>query len=133
MGPSVPIESHQWTLTRLALNDDALLMDMTESEEKNLAVSGLDPRSHALVRLGAVLALGASPASYASIVRLAEGAGAPPEELVGGLVAVAPYIGIARTVSAAPDLALAVGFDVDDVIERDLDRPGGGEASLEVE
>jgi hypothetical protein len=37
------------------------------------------------------------------------------------LVAVAPYIGIARTVSAAPELALALGFDVDDVIERDRD------------
>jgi alkylhydroperoxidase/carboxymuconolactone decarboxylase family protein YurZ len=120
-------------LTRLALNDDALLMDMTESEEKNLAVSGLDPRSHALVRLGAVLALGGSPASYASIVRLAEGTGASPDELVGVLVAVAPYIGIARTVSAAPDLALAVGFDVDDIIERGLDRPGGIGAPLETE
>jgi alkylhydroperoxidase/carboxymuconolactone decarboxylase family protein YurZ len=120
-------------LTRLALNDDALIVDMTESEEKNLAESGLDPRSHALVRLGALLALGAAPASYASIVRLAEGAGASPHELVGVLVAVAPYIGIARTVSAAPNLALAVGFDVDDLIERGLDRPGRIEAPLEAE
>jgi hypothetical protein len=41
------------------------------------------------------------------------------------LVAVSPQIGIARTVSAAPDLALALGFDVDDVLERDRDTLDG--------
>ena len=132
-GPSVPIEPHQWTLTKLALNDDALIVDMTESDEKNLEASGLDPRSHALVRIGALLALGASPASYASVVRLAERAGVSPGEIAGVLVAVAPYIGIARTVSAAPELALALGFDVDDLIERGLDRPGGVMTRLEAE
>jgi alkylhydroperoxidase/carboxymuconolactone decarboxylase family protein YurZ len=120
-------------LTKLALNDDALIVDMTESDEKNLTASGLDPRSRALVRIGALLALGASPASYASVVRLAERAGVSAHEVVGVLVAVAPYIGIARTVSAAPELALAVGFDVDDLIERDLDRPGGIGASIDAE
>jgi hypothetical protein len=33
------------------------------------------------------------------------------------LVAITPSIGIVRSVSVAPDLALAVGFDVDDVFE----------------
>jgi len=117
------IESHEWLLTRLALNDADLFMDLSGSDEENLAVSGLDARSHALVRLGALLALSATAVSYSSVVRLAEGAGASPDELVGALVAVAPYIGIARTVSAAPDLALAIGFDVDDLIERGLDLP----------
>jgi hypothetical protein len=44
--------------------------------------------------------------------------------IAGLLVAVAPSIGIARTVYAAPELALVLGFDVDDLIERGLDRPG---------
>ena len=65
--------------------------------------------------------VGGKIASYASVVRLAERAGVSAAEIVGVLVAVAPYIGIARTVSAAPELALAVGFDVDDLIERDRD------------
>ncbi len=120
----MPIEPYQWSLTKLALNDDAMIADMTESDEKNLEASGLDPRSHALVRIGALLALGASPASYGSVVRLAERAGVSPREIAGVLVAVAPHIGIARTVYAAPELALALGFDVDDLIERRLDRPG---------
>ena len=131
-GPSGPIEPFQWTLTKLALNDDALISEVTESDEKNLEASGLEPRSHALVRIGALLALGASSASYASVVRLAERAGVSPREIAGVLVAVAPYIGIARTVSAAPEFALALGFDVDDLIERGLDRPGGIEGQLEV-
>jgi len=119
--PMVPPRSHEWTLTKLALNDDALIEQLTESDAANLEASGLDPRAHALVRIGALLALDAAPASYASVVRLAERAGVSVSEIVGVLVAVAPYIGIARTVSAAPELALAVGFDVDDVIERDRD------------
>lgn len=121
--PTVPLEAHEWTLTRLALNDDDLIAELTESDEANLDASGLDPRAHALVRIGALLALDAAPASYASVVRLAERAGVSPSEIVGVLVAVAPSIGIARTVSAAPELALAVGFDVDDVIEGTRDRP----------
>jgi len=122
---SAPVEAYEWTLTKLALNDDALIADLTDSEEANLEASGLDPRAHALVRLGALLALDASPAAYASVVRLAIRAGASIPEIVGVLVAVVPSIGIARAVSAAPDLALAVGFDVDDVIERDRDHLGG--------
>ena len=121
IGSTEPVGPHEWTLTKLALNDDALIAALTESDAANLEASGLDPRAHALVRIGALLALDAAPASYASAVRLAERAGVSVPEIVGVLVAVAPCIGVARTVSAAPDLALAVGFDVDDVIERDRD------------
>jgi hypothetical protein len=38
--------------------------------------------------------------------------------VVGVLVAVAPIVGIARAVLAAPDLALALGFDLNDMLER---------------
>lgn len=124
--PTAPVESYEWTLTKLALNDDALIADLTDSDAANLEASGLDPRAHALARLGALLALDASPAAYAAVVRLAVRAGASVSEIVGVLVAVIPSIGIARAVSAAPALALAVGFDVDDVIERDRDHLGEG-------
>ena len=123
-GPSSSVASHEWTLTKLALNDEALIAELTESDITNLEASGLDARAHALVRIGALLALDAAPASYASVVRLAERAGVSAQEIVGVLVAVLPCIGIARTVSAAPGLALAVGFDVDDVLERDHDVAG---------
>ena len=40
-------------------------------------------------------------------------AGATDEEIVGVLVAVAPVVGMARAGSAAPELALAVGCDLE--------------------
>jgi hypothetical protein len=117
-GQTSSVRPHEWTLTKLALNDDAFIAELTESDAANIEASGLDPRAHALVRMGALLALDAAPATYASVVRLAERAGVSAPEIVGVLIAVAPCIGIARTVSAASELALAVGFDVNDVIER---------------
>jgi hypothetical protein len=36
---------------------------------------------------------------------------------VGCLIAVAPIVGLARVVSAAPELALALGYDVDAAVE----------------
>ena len=39
------------------------------------------------------------------------------DEIVGTLIAVAPTIGLRRVVSAAPELALALGYDVDAALE----------------
>ena len=39
------------------------------------------------------------------------------DEIVGTLIAVAPTVGIARVVSAAPELALALGYDVEAAFE----------------
>ena len=38
-------------------------------------------------------------------------------DLNGTLIAVAPTVGLARVVSAAPELALALGYDVDAALE----------------
>jgi hypothetical protein len=43
--------------------------------------------------------------------------GASLDEIVGILIAVAPAIGLGRVVSAAPELALALGYDVDAALE----------------
>ena len=76
-----------------------------------------DPKTHTLVCLGALLATHASPSSYQASVEVALAAGASADEIVGTLVAVAPAIGLGRVVSAAPDLALALGYDVDAALE----------------
>ena len=39
------------------------------------------------------------------------------DEIVGTLIAVAPVIGLARVVSDAPELALALGYDVEAALE----------------
>ena len=62
-------------------------------------------------------AVDAAPISYQSSVELALAAGATVDEIVGCLIAVAPIIGLARVVSAAPELALALGYDVEAALE----------------
>ena len=45
-------------------------------------------------------------------------AGATVDEAVGTLLAVAPTVGFARVVAATSPLALAIGYDIDDALER---------------
>jgi 4-carboxymuconolactone decarboxylase len=100
-------------LRRLALNDE-------RSVASALADGGpcrLDPKTHALVRLGALVSLGAAPASYRLTVERAYAAGATDEEIIGVLAAVSPAVGYARVVAAAPDLALAIGYDVEAALD----------------
>ena len=47
----------------------------------------------------------------------ARAAGATADEIVGTLVAVVSLTGVPRAVAAAPKLGLALGYDVDAVLE----------------
>jgi alkylhydroperoxidase/carboxymuconolactone decarboxylase family protein YurZ len=110
-------------LRRLALSDERFVEAELRMGLDTVRVSRLDPKTHALVRLGASLAIDAAPSSYQSAVEPALAAGASIDEIVGTLIAVAPTVGLARVVSAAPELALALGYDVDAAIEtRDRDE-----------
>jgi 4-carboxymuconolactone decarboxylase len=108
---------HEEQLRDLAMNDERFIEDVLAIQPANMDVSGLDPKSHALGCLGALIALDAAPASYQWNVSMAMAAGATVDELVGVLLAVAPIVGIARAVSAASELALAIGYDVDAALE----------------
>jgi 4-carboxymuconolactone decarboxylase len=105
------------TLRRLALSDERFMETELRMGLDTVQVSQLDAKTHALVRLGASLAIDAAPSSYQSAVEPALAAGASIDEIVGTLIAVAPTVGLARVVSAAPELALALGYDVDVAIE----------------
>jgi hypothetical protein len=67
--------------------------------------------------LAALLAIGATTASCRATVEVARAGGATDQEIVGVLLAVAPAVGGARVVGAAPRLALAIDYDVEDVDE----------------
>jgi 4-carboxymuconolactone decarboxylase len=71
----------------------------------------------AMVRIAALIALDAPPASYGRQVTSALDAGASAEDILGVLRAIAPQVGAPRVVAAAPELMLALG----------LPLPGGGE------
>ena len=109
------------TLRRLALNDERFVESVLGMGHDTVEASRLDQKTHALVRLGASVAIDAAPSSYQSNVEVALAAGANIDEIVGTLIAVAPTVGLARVVSAAPELALALGYDV----EAALEEPGG--------
>jgi alkylhydroperoxidase/carboxymuconolactone decarboxylase family protein YurZ len=121
-GEEDSIATYKETLRRLALSDERFIQSEL-GMGRTVHPSCLDQKTHALVRLGATLALDASPSSYQSAVEPALAAGASIDEIVGTLIAVAPTLGLARIVSAAPELALALGYDVDAAIEsRDDDE-----------
>lgn len=71
----------------------------------------LMPKVDLLVRLGALVAVGAATPSLRRTVELAFEAGVTEAEIVGVLVAVAPTVGLARVVATAPKLATAIGYD----------------------
>ena len=74
----------------------------------------LDPKSLALVRLAALVAVGGAVASYGAHADAAVSAGATAAEIVDALIGVVPVVGMPRVVAAAPKLALALGFDVEE-------------------
>ncbi len=108
---------HEDTLRSLSLNDETFIENIVSMQLDNIEASGLDPKTHALARLGALVALDAAPASYQWNVGMALAAGATVDEITGVLIAVAPTVGIAKVVSAAPELALAIGYDVESSLE----------------
>ena len=112
-------------LRSLALNDEAVLESLLSERLDPDKVTGLDAKTLALVRLGVVVALGASPVTYQWATQVALATGASDEEIVGTLAAVTPISGLATAVSAAPELAVALGYDVDEVLERVTPRGRG--------
>ena len=78
-----------------------------------LAGETLDRRTRVLVRLAALLAVGAPTTSLRWAVELASATGADDGALMDVLVTAAPAAGAAQIVSSAPRLALALGFDIE--------------------
>ena len=112
-----PVDEYKLTLRRLAMRDDRYIDAVLSEEHANITLSGFDARAHALVRVAALIAMDAATPSYMSAVEAGLNAGASHEEIVGTLIAVMPVVGAARVVAAAPNLALALGYDVGEAIE----------------
>jgi alkylhydroperoxidase/carboxymuconolactone decarboxylase family protein YurZ len=111
------VEEYKQTLRRLAVRDDRYIDALLSEERSNATLAGIDPKSHALLRIAALIAVDAAPPSYMSAVEAGLTAGASYEEIVGTLIAVIPIVGVARVVSAAPNLGLALGYDVAEALE----------------
>jgi 4-carboxymuconolactone decarboxylase len=111
------VDDYKVTLRKLAVRDDRYIDGLLQADAANATLAGLDDRSHALVRIGVLVTLNAAPAAYMNSVEAALRSGASYEEMVGVLIAVLPVVGVARVVSAAPNLGLALGYDVSEALE----------------
>ena len=107
------IATSEELLRRLALHDERCIESMLGIRLGDNEAAGMDARTHALVRLGGVVALGASRETHHWAAEAALNAGATAEDVIGTLLAVAPVSGLARVISAVPGVALAIGYDID--------------------
>ena len=78
----------------------------------------LDSKTDALVRVSALIALGAPHGPCHRAISRALEAGASREDVVATLIAVAAIVGLARVVSAAPEVALGIGYGIDAALTR---------------
>jgi hypothetical protein len=84
-----------------------LLASMTAS---SLEASSLDTETLMLVRIAALVAVGAPPASYLLNLPAAGESGVGVEQLQGVLAGVAPIVGTARVVAASGNIVKALGI-----------------------
>ncbi|MBV8734803.1 MAG: carboxymuconolactone decarboxylase family protein [Solirubrobacterales bacterium] len=108
----VGAETHQ-TLSGISSGRANLLEELIGLREVDRELSRLDPRTFSLVKIAALIALDAPPASYGWQVANALDEGATPEDILGVLRAVAPQVGGPRVVAAAPEIMVALGLSVD--------------------
>src|SRR5271170_4958036 len=109
--PIVGADTHE-TLAAVSAGDLNVLETAIGLRELNREGSTLDGKSFALVKIAALIALDAPPASYAWQVANALEEGATPEDLLGVLRAVAPQVGLPRVVAAAPEIILGLGLSL---------------------
>jgi len=102
----------QRALSGLALGDVEVLGEALELREAAREDSGLDPRSFALVKIAALIALDSPPASYLWQIANAIEAGASPRDILGVLRAIAPQVGGPKAISAAPEIMVALGLSL---------------------
>ena len=107
----------QEVLRRLATIDEGFVEDEAELGLDPAQASVLDPKTAALLRVGASVAIGSSPVCLEWSTGRALAAGASEDEIAGVLLAIAPVAGLGRIVAAAPEVATALGYDIAAALE----------------
>jgi alkylhydroperoxidase/carboxymuconolactone decarboxylase family protein YurZ len=105
------------TLAGISEGDMELLETAVGLREAQLERTGLDPKTFALVKIAALIALDAPPASYAWQIANARDEGVTPEQILGVLRAVALQVGGPRVIAAAPQIMLALGLPLPEAEE----------------
>ena len=95
------------------MSDTPLLDTFADMTAASLARAGLVEREVMLVRIAALAAVGAPPASYLLNLGAAAEIGLTLEDVQGVLVAVAPVTGGPKVVAASGAIFKALGFAID--------------------
>jgi alkylhydroperoxidase/carboxymuconolactone decarboxylase family protein YurZ len=103
----------QEILRRLAIIDEGFVADHAGLGLGLPASRCLDPKTAALVRVGALAAIGSPGACLEWSTARALAAGATEDEVTGVLLAIAPVAGLGRVTGAVPGVAAALGYDVE--------------------
>jgi 4-carboxymuconolactone decarboxylase len=101
-------------LRRLAINDEHFADECVRGVRVNSVE--LDPKTLALVRVAALVAVGGAAPSYGAEADSALSAGATTAEIVEVLVGIVSVVGLPTVVAAAPSLAMALGYDLEDAL-----------------
>ena len=112
----------QEILRRLAIIDEGFVEDQAGLGLDPAGISALDAKTAALLRLAASVATGSSAVCLEWSTTRALAAGAGEDEIAEVLLAIAPVAGLGRAVAAAPQVATALGYDVDAAL---LEEPDG--------
>jgi len=104
--------------------DTPVLDLLTKMTTASLESSSLDPKALMQVRIAALVAVDAPPASYLMNLGAAGDVGVGEEDVRGVLAAVAPIVGTARVVSAAGKMVRALGLALE-FAELESEEGGG--------
>ena len=107
----------QEALRRLAMIDEGFVEDDAGLGLSLAKRSALDPKTAALMHVAVLVAIGSPAVSLEWSTTRALAAGATEDEIAGLLLAIAPVAGLGRVVSAAPDVAIALGYDIAAALE----------------
>jgi 4-carboxymuconolactone decarboxylase len=107
-------------------NDTPVLTLLARMTADSLETSTLDPATLMLVRVAALVAVGAPPVSYALNLEVGGELGLDAEDLRGVLTAIAPIVGTARVAAATGNIVKALAAEIEiAALEDDEDNPLG--------
>jgi 4-carboxymuconolactone decarboxylase len=118
----------------LSIAQAGLLRALSIGDERSLQAlsvtwivqrQALDQRVACLVRLAAVISTDAALPAYQREVQHSLDAGASTDEILDVLASVAAQVGSSRVITAAPKLAMALGYDVEQGLEDLADTYSG--------
>ena len=98
----------------MAAESDTPILDLlAKMTADSLEATTLDGQSAMVVRIAALVAIDAPPASYLLNMGVAGESGVDADMVQGILAAVAPIVGTSRVVSAAGKMVRALGLKLD--------------------